>query len=190
MARLPKNVREAISRRILERASSEDWPDLTNNEKSRLYEEWVQDPNIGGRLSEYIARSRVRVWIKDGPMKEYSRAARGLGPYAHLMPDQPSYEFDIARGVLGEGWTPIDGTITWKPNQFQARSGDRRIHIYWGTERDLKHLVWAYVTHTNDADPRIVVAVTQQHPVGDQKLALHKSIGEKIGTEISYVILD
>ena len=45
-----------------------------------MYDRWLDDPAIGGYLTRFLSRERARVWLKDVPMKEYSRARNGIGP--------------------------------------------------------------------------------------------------------------
>ena len=86
MQRMPDQIREQVAEKVLARAVAAKWDDLNANERSRLYRVWSEDPEIGGVIARFIPRDGVRVWIKDGPMKEYTRARRGLGPFAGSIP--------------------------------------------------------------------------------------------------------
>ena len=52
------------------------WIVLSTSEKSKHYEAWVRDPEIGGALSAYVNLSDVRVYLKDTLMKDYANDAK------------------------------------------------------------------------------------------------------------------
>ena len=45
-------------------------------------------PRLADAFDEYLSESDARVWIKDGPMKEWSRSLSGVGKYAALVVSQ------------------------------------------------------------------------------------------------------
>ncbi len=189
MSRIPRHIREEISRSILKRAVEIGWEDLPNSKRSSYYEEWASNPKIGGRLSDYVPPERIRVWIKDGPMKEFKRAKRGLGPYADLAPKAQKHEEEISEKALGQGWQVVDGSIRVKPNRFDAERDDERVTVLWGTRIDLKHLVWAWLNHRHPEDCRLVLVKTQAEPLASTTRAKHDVLAKRLGTEIRYVSL-
>jgi len=71
---LPDDVRESLRRVLWAKAEALGWVDLSAADKTRQYEYWTQDPNIGGILARYMDPPRVRVYLKDAIFKPYSRA--------------------------------------------------------------------------------------------------------------------
>ena len=66
-----------------------------------MYTQWVESTNpIGRILAPYMTPEAARSWIKDGPMKEYSRANRGAGRYAELW-DKGTWQ--EATAIASEG---------------------------------------------------------------------------------------
>jgi hypothetical protein len=84
---VPDEVREAMRNELWSQADALGWADLSALDKTRHYERWTRDPNIGGVLGDYMDPPRVRVYLKDAIFKPYSRAqladwgrlARALG---------------------------------------------------------------------------------------------------------------
>ena len=74
---VPDSVREALRRELWNQAEALGWTDLSAADKTRHYEHWTQDPNIGGVLAQYMDPPRVRVYLKDAIFKPYSRARLG-----------------------------------------------------------------------------------------------------------------
>ncbi len=74
---IPNHVREELKQRLWNLADDIDWMNLSPTTKSRYYEYWTQDPNIGGVLARYIDRGRVRVYLKDTLLKAYTRSKLG-----------------------------------------------------------------------------------------------------------------
>ena len=189
MSRIPRHVREEISRSILKRAVEVGWEDLANSKRSAYYEEWAASPDIGGRLADYVPPERIRVWIKDGPMKEFKRAKRGLGPYADLAPKAQNREQEITEKAFGQDWNVVDGSVNVKPNKFDVQRDDERITILWGTRIDLKHLVWAWLNHPYPEHCRLVLVNTQSEPLTSAARTKHDILANRLGTEIRYVTL-
>lgn len=74
---VPDQVREELRRDLWAKAEALGWSDLSAADKTRHYEHWTQDPNIGGILARYMDPPRVRVYLKDAIFKPYSRARLG-----------------------------------------------------------------------------------------------------------------
>lgn len=141
-------------------------------------------------MANYVPPERIRVWIKDGPMKEFKRAMRGLGAYADLAPKAANKENEIARKALGQSWNVIEGSINVKPNRFDAEHDDERITVFWGTRIDLKHLVWAWLNHRHPEDCRLVIIETQNEPLTSSAKADDVILSKRLGTSIAYVTLN
>ena len=99
---------------------------LTNEQKSAHYEMWTREPSIGGVLSHYMELARVRVYIKDTLLKDYTRQklANGTKPLA-------------AAGVLKE--LPAAQGFA-KPHGVRLHDG--RI-VCWGKAEDWKDVLTA-----------------------------------------------
>jgi hypothetical protein len=76
-ARVPDDVREAVRRDLWAKAEALGWSDLSAFDRTRHYEHWTQDPDVGGVLARYMDPPRVRVYLKDAVFKPYSRARLG-----------------------------------------------------------------------------------------------------------------
>jgi hypothetical protein len=74
---VPDHVREELRRVLWEKADALGWSDLSASDKTRHYEHWTQDVNVGGTLARYMDPPRVRVYLKDAVFKPYSRAKLG-----------------------------------------------------------------------------------------------------------------
>ena len=98
---------------------------MTPQQHSARYAEWVQDSEVGGRLKAYLTDSEVRVWIKDGPMKEWSRATSGVGRYSELVDTQLDIPAILVRKVLGAEWELEEGSVRTKPLRLTATRGKR-----------------------------------------------------------------
>jgi hypothetical protein len=51
-----------------------EWMHLRLPDKTRQYQAWARDPQVGGVLERYLDRRRVRLYLKDTVMKGYSRS--------------------------------------------------------------------------------------------------------------------
>lgn len=186
--RMPAGVRAEVSWTILERAVAVHWEDLTFKERSSTYSEWVADPLIGGLIGKYLPADRIRVWIKDGPIKEYQRAKRGLGPYAKYVPTAKAMEAKITALILGNEWTVCKETIDVKPSRFTAiNSKGEETLIIWGNLSDLKHIVWAGLTAPAHDDLRLVVVTTPSQPLTSDAKAIIRTVEFKLRKTIRVI---
>ena len=79
---LPALLRAQVVKAIYGDADRVGWQTLPLPDRTRAFNEWVEDDRIGGVLTQFMTPEQARSWIKDGPMKEYARALRGAGRYA------------------------------------------------------------------------------------------------------------
>src|SRR4051812_15362145 len=99
---VPASIRERVARRVYADANQFDWMYLTSADRTRQYSRWLDDPEVGGLLEPLLGRSGARLWLKDGPLHEYSRAVAGIGPYARFTASRATNAEQIVRGALGE----------------------------------------------------------------------------------------
>lgn len=71
-----KQIKKSVAKKVHSIADKIDWSHLTIPERQKCYEEWTDDPEIGGTLSKIIEPRRVRVYLKDTIMKEYAKSKR------------------------------------------------------------------------------------------------------------------
>lgn len=187
MERMPADVRARVAKTILERSIAAGWEDLNSRQRSGLYNAWVVDPQIGGVIGEYLPPEKIRVWIKDGPMKEYARARRGLGPYAQYVPDVEPMEEEITSRVLGAGWHFVPGSVDVKPSRFRASDGETTVAVIWGMPSDLKHIVWAWLISSNLYEVLMVVITSPYQPLTRDERAEIRRMSRKLGTAITVI---
>jgi hypothetical protein len=189
MARIPTDLRREIAAEIIRRANELGWDDLLMSERTAMYEKWAADPELGGRLSVYLPRDSVRVWIKDGPMKEYARARRGLGTYADLIEDPVRHEEGIATSAFGQDWSVVPGSIGVKPAHFNATNGVEQCIVFWGHAGEAKHLVWAAINTALNESPTIVIVANRRNPTTHDDRRLIERVGRRTSTPTHFLTL-
>lgn len=75
--KVPDHVREQIRTRLWTLAERIGWGHLSAIEKTRYYESWSSDLDIGGVLHAYMDARKVRTYLKDAVFKPYARARLG-----------------------------------------------------------------------------------------------------------------
>jgi hypothetical protein len=150
---LSSEVEKRVVAQLFSDADNLGWADLSVVERSLQYAIWLAHPKVGGVLTEFMSASQARVWIKDGPMKEWTRARSGVGKYAVLMPGARRTPEQLVHSALGEGWQVDDESLRIKPLRVRASHEGEVVTFSWGPQRDLKHLVWAALQAGADGDP-------------------------------------
>lgn len=144
--KIPPSVEKAVVTKIYTQADDARWQHLQASDRTRLYQDWTEDPEIGGRLLDFVEqRANIRTWLKDCPMKEYERARRGEGKYARYVTRPAATLEQMATTTLGEDWEIVPESTRQKPLRARIRrvgSEDEEQNFVVGKSSDLKHLVW------------------------------------------------
>lgn len=190
---LPADLEEDIVRVLYEQAAEVNWTYLSDAERTKLYRQWTADPQIGGRLLPFVGvPENVRPWIKDGPMKEYTRATYGVGKYGPLVAKLPTSVETLVEKALGAGWSVDMESLDIKPLKVVIRREDEEVEqrFTWGPVRDFKHLAWAAITAQADGDPLpwVICAVDSfVRRVTPAQKATHERIAQRLGLVMAHV---
>jgi hypothetical protein len=136
------------------------WEYLSNSEKTNQYRQWIADPSIGGILGSFMREENARVWIKDGPMKEYARAQEGFGPYARYAVQRFKGAGEVVQAAFGAGWSVVDDSIGEKPMHCLATDGLSTRYVCWGRPGSFRDLMWAALNQPPEGLSASAVVVT------------------------------
>jgi hypothetical protein len=188
---LPSDLREQVVRRLYADAQRLDWENLGGPQKSKQYAAWLEDEAVGERLLSFKpSEGAVRVWIKDGPMKEYSRALLGVGSYAKYIENPRCTPASVVQAALGEGWSVIDGTIEIKPIRCWAIGPDGQTAVLWGKSEDFKFLLFsALEIVASDAEASATVAIVEvpASPTPTTERELMDRIAKRCAIQLRFV---
>jgi hypothetical protein len=190
---LPPDLEAEVVSSLYQQAAELNWTYLTDQDRTKHYQRWTEDPAIGGRLVLFIGKpENVRPWIKDGPMKEYTRATYGVGKYARYVTKPPTAVSTLVAKALGNGWAPDLATLDIKPLSVVIHrtdeEGDKR--FAWGPVKDFKHLVWAAISKQADGDtlPWVVCSIDSFiRPATETQKAFQQRIGRRLDLTITHV---
>ncbi len=186
MSQLPSEVRDEVIKRLYGDAERIDWENLSVAEKTKQYANWLEDEEVGGRLLRFKpSELAVRLWMKDGPMKEYSRAVLGVGPNAPYVENPRCTPDSVVRAALGAGWSVVPGSIEVKPARCRASGPEREVVVIWGKNEDFKYLIYAALERLVSGVEAASIAVVEAaaDPTGKAerermgKIATHCGIG-------------
>lgn len=187
---LPQRQHDNIVRALYTQADNAGWETLGPQDRSRMYTQWVEPNNdVGKILASYMTPEAARSWIKDGPMKEYARANRGVGRYADFGRQGGTSPSDIVRHALGDEATVEIGSQAVKPMRCHAQSATRRHLVVWGERRTFKDLLWAALrAATEDGDAPTIVVLEPPGRVTplDERKRLN-AIAERCGLTVHYM---
>jgi hypothetical protein len=108
---VPDSVRQTLRNALWESADNLRWPNLSTTAKSRQYEAWTRDPNIGGVLSRYIPLSDVRVYLKDTLLKGFAQDRLSDDSMPRRMLGLSVHEKVVAKYTKPHGQVLKDGRI-------------------------------------------------------------------------------
>jgi hypothetical protein len=187
MSEIPTDVREAVIKECYQRAAKLDWEALSNRDRSRTYDTWLDDPTIGRRLTAFLSRERTRVWLKDGPMKEYSRAQAGVGPYSRFATVRVADPDTLAKQALGDQWCAHLDSVRVKPNRVRVTGPAGGTHLMiWGQPQTLRDLIWAGIVAIIDeiTDPIIVVTCSRAQRLSATEKRRQVTLARQAGLEL------
>jgi hypothetical protein len=190
--RIPKEIEKKVVAKIYADAETLDWVALTPHERSNQYTKWVAEPKVGGKLQEYLSATDARVWIKDGPMKEWSRSLSGVGKYASLVEGANDTPARLIAKALGADWVLEPGSQRVKPLRVTARRDEDEIVVAWAPATGLKHLIWAALSASAEGDLRewvlcVVETFTKPTPANDKQA--HQRIASRANLRLAHLLL-
>lgn len=187
--KVPKNIQVQVATELYQRAEDIDWDLLTDRERANYYAKWVDDEKIGGVLVAYLPVGDVRVWIKDGPMKEYVRALEGIGTYASCATKRFPPPDTLVKQGLGPSWDLVPKSVKEKPMHCIATDGERERYVCWGAPHSFKDLIWAALgaaVNSSEA-PLIIVTTRTGHPQLTQEEDFQNAVAARCGLRIAHV---
>lgn len=186
---VPQEIRESVLRELYRQADSLDWEDVPVRQKTSHYRQWVEDPSIGGRLADFYTAEGMRVWLKDGPLKEYARALENFGPFAKYANKRLSPPSEFITEILGDSWTVQPESIREKPMHCLITNGHEHRYVCWGRPHTFRDLLWAAVNKavSSHLRPLIVVYLTDGKSVSDNQKSLHQKIAKHCELDLAYV---
>lgn len=195
MAQVPDAARDQARAELGLRMDRIRWEEISSSRASALYDEFVDDPKIGGVLKPFLPVDKIRVWIKDGPAKEYRRALEGVGYMAaHTSRAYPGPDALIA-AALGEGWRPDSSTVEEKPMRCLAlHDQDQTMLVVWGPLGALQGVYWVASTHRarNPDQPATMVFTKPSHaPLSGREWDLARRLADVIDVncvQVTYAV--
>ena len=186
------DLKARVARAAYAAAETFDWTSMTDRERSDKYAKWLEDPEIGLPLREFMGPEEARVWLKDGPMKEYARARFGVGQWAQYLPERARIGADaLVHKAIGPHWSVEPGSRQIKPLRVKLLAGDFEEVIFtWAVAKDFKHLVWAALKAHAGGDRLdwVLCAVgTENDPIPEDEKAFHRRVAERCGLRVVHV---
>ncbi|NIY67138.1 hypothetical protein [Streptomyces malaysiensis] len=191
MSEIDEEIRGEVLSEVYRQIEDLDWDGLSARERSRYYERWVNDPLIGDKLARFIPREKVRVWIKDGPVKELPRVRNGIGPNAKYASRRYPTADQIARQVLGSEWRADLDTLDIKPTRCVVKGPGSERLMMWAPTQNLQDLVWAGINAKVDdrPEPLLIIGLTQGQRLDESERARQRLIAGVAGLELTHTTL-
>lgn len=165
MRGIPERIGLEVAGRLYSDAQRLDWLHMSHTERRRQYATWLDALEVGGVLTQFLSREAARVWIKDGPMKEFARAMAGVGRFASLIGTANTSPDQIAKLSLGAECEVVPGSLGIKPLHCVVERPEGRHYLCWGPPKDFKHLLWAALNASDASGQPAHVVITER--VGD-----------------------
>ncbi|GAA1014029.1 hypothetical protein Aple_042590 [Acrocarpospora pleiomorpha] len=183
-------LKDKIVKKMFADAEELGWSYLTGDQRSAIYSRWMDDPEVGGRLRDFLSDEKARVWIKESPMKEYARARYGVGGYAKYVANPLAGAEDLVERAMGPSWEIVPGKRDIKPLRVRVRCGEEERHFTWAPSEQLKHLVWAAIKAEvfGDVTPWVLCVVSSfEKPIPADEQETNRKIGARCRLEIVHV---
>jgi hypothetical protein len=168
MSKIPLKTKKEIHTRVWADADTVNWLRLGDQEKSRQYEKWIVDANVGGVIGQFVDQRNIRVYLKDSVMKPYSRErTKGVAVIFRLLGIPETEECRLE-------WIKPHGRILF----------DHRC-ICWGPAKDWKSIILSVYERAYRNPSAIAYAAVFVGPLGkmaqvaEQKLVA--DVAKKLG---------
>jgi hypothetical protein len=190
VTQIPTEVREAVIKRLYADAERLDWEHLGVAEKSKQYANWLEDEEVGGQLLRFKpSELAVRLWMKDGPMKEYSRSVLGVGPNAPYVANPRCTPESVVEATLGSECAVVPESVEVKPARCRVRGADGEKTVIWGKSEDFKYLLFGALELLVDGSEVTCVAIveTPANPTNKADRGRMGLIAERCGIELRFI---
>jgi hypothetical protein len=168
--RVPDEVRDRLRELLWSRADEMGWSGLMDQERSKHYEQWTRDRDVGIVLAHYMDPRKVRVYIKDSLLKPYERA-RLSGTEQQIL-----RRLGIAAGgEVAQRYVKPHG----------IRFDDGRI-VSWGNSRDWKLVAMAMYERaalSSNSSSFGMVLLESGKTAGAPARAIVRGAAERLGIE-------
>jgi hypothetical protein len=186
---IPSQVREEVARVLYRRAGELDWDLMADREKTAQYRRWLDDASVGGVLTQHVDPQAARLWIKDGPMKEYDRALEGFGVFARFVTARFAPHADLIHVALGDQWKLAPNSVGEKPMHCLATDGVTRRYVCWGRPDKISDLIWdaVKVAVKSEQRPLLVVSLRDGVEVTGEERRWHQAIASHCQLDIRHM---
>lgn len=100
---LPKNIQRKIKRAVFKKADEFGYRECGRIESGRFLDQLVDDPEVGHVLVEYMAKEKVRTYIKDGVLNAYAKSLTQKA-LASSAPEETIFDaFGEVAAIIQEG---------------------------------------------------------------------------------------
>jgi hypothetical protein len=185
---LPRHVRDVVLPAVYRKADEVNWQTLSPKSRNDQFTQWVDDPAVGGELANYFTTHGMRVWLKDGPMKEYLRAKRGQGPYARFVPTTYQSADEIVTEACGRDWYIAQGSQGTRPEHCIATNGTSTRYVCWGPTIDFKDLLFAAL-NAADETSIIVLLHDPNETISSDRQNKYSELAHRAGAKLTHMAL-
>lgn len=100
MKKIPSGVREEIKAAVYAKADEHGYRQTGRVQNGRFMDNLVQDPEVGGKLAQFMPKAKIKTYIKDGILNRYAKDK--------IADDLSSDAAEIIQEVLGQGSVEIE----------------------------------------------------------------------------------
>ena len=186
---LPRAQLDSVIKALYASADNSYWSQLGPQDRSEQYDQWVEDPEIGGVLTRYMTPEAARSWLKDGPMKEYARSLRGEGRYAQFGRQGGTSVEEIVHYALGSHYEVVEGTRRVKPSRCAADDGNGEQLVVWGDAKNFKNLQWSALRDSLElgVPGTVVVLEPPGSPTDPGTALLFERVSSRCGLKVIFM---
>lgn len=192
---LPAAVVNQLVTKMYRQADEAGWDSMVDSDKSRQYDRWLRDPEIGGVLAKFKPADAARAWLKDVAMRQYSRSLEGFGPFSQLVVSRFKGCSEIVEAACGPGWTLVPGSLSEKPMRCKATNGNEVRLILWGSIANLRQLIWSAISEESgniepSLEPVVVLTSKRDDLIDPATIAQHRKVADRAGVRVVHLRRD
>lgn len=158
LRKIPNTIKDEIYKEVVAQADIAGYGNINRAESNRFIDTLTNDPAIGGKISSYLKKDKVRTYIKDSLLNRYTKKLNSV----------PQNVTENIKEIFGKFATELDYEKTNRVSlhKFEDQANhflvvSRGTFIKWETavRKALNYIICSPIVNINNSSIKILLVI-------------------------------